>query len=227
MINQFEIDYGFSLSPDWFHELAIHTQVVIKESEICYQHGRLLYTSLSKYIEKQNYDSVCILEIGTARGFSSLCMAKALEDQIKEGKIVTIDPLPHNIKMYWNCIDDNESAKSRAQLLANYFDLIHRYIWFFEGKSKDLLNKLELSRVHFAFLDGSHDYKDIKFEISYVVPRQQKGDIIFFDDFQESKYPGIVKAVRELESQGDYSIKPIFLNDQRGYAIAEKISYEA
>ena len=29
----------------------------------------------SKYIEKQNYDSVCILEIGTARGFSSLCMA--------------------------------------------------------------------------------------------------------------------------------------------------------
>lgn len=223
MIDQFENDFGFAIDSRWFHDLALHTQVVIKESEICYQHGRLLYTFLSDYLKKNNIDSVNILETGTARGFSSLCMAKALQDQVTNGKILTIDPLPHNVKMFWNCIDDNEGQKTRAQLLIDYSELINRFIWFIEGKSKDLLNKHELSRIHFAFLDGSHDYDDLKFEVSYVVSRQQKGDIIFFDDFNHTYFPGIVQAVKELEFEGNYSVKVLSANDQRGYAIAEKL----
>jgi len=150
-------------------------------------------------------------------------MGKALWDRKVEGKIATIDPLPHNVKLYWNCIDDLEGEKTRAQLLSNYSDLINRYIWLIEGKSKEVLSKLELSRIHFAFLDGAHDYEDVKFEISYVLPRQKKGDVIFFDDYQESYYPGIVKAVRELGSNGNYQIETLSANEQRGYAIAEKI----
>lgn len=224
VIHDFEKASGFSIENEWFHKLALHTQVVVKESKICYQHGRLLYSTLGVICEKQSQGCINILETGTARGFSALCMARSLEDRKKEGKIITIDPLPHNIPMYWNCIDDSEGEKSRAQLLAEYSKLIHRYIWFLEGKSKDVLNKLELSRIHFAFLDGAHEYGDLKFEIAYLVPRQKKGDIIFFDDFQVNLFPGIVKAVKELESQGAYIIKTILINDQRGYSIAEKIS---
>lgn len=223
IVDQFEKDNGFALDSHWLHELALHTQVVIKESEICYQHGRLLYTALSNYLQKNNYSSLNILETGTARGFSSLCMTRALLDREREGKIVTLDPLPHNVKMYWNCVDDFEEAKTRAQLLRNYSDLIDRYIWFMEGKSEEVLPKLGLPRIHFSFLDGAHDYQSVKFEISYVVPRQKKGDIIFFDDFQESYFPGIVKAVRELESKGHYKVNTLSVNDQRGYAIAKKI----
>ena len=102
VVDQFEKETGFSLDLHWFHELALHTQVVIKDSEICYQHGRLLYTFLSNYVQKINIGSLNILETGTARGFSSLCMAKALQDSAKEGKIITLDPLPHHVKMYWN-----------------------------------------------------------------------------------------------------------------------------
>jgi|TARA_B100000315_G_scaffold127378_1_gene117165 hypothetical protein len=150
-------------------------------------------------------------------------MAKALKDQDKEGRILTLDPLPHSVKMYWNCIDDNDKEKSRAELLEGYSELIQKHIWFLEGKSRDILNKLQLSRIHFAFLDGAHEYEDVKFEISYVVPRQKKGDIIVFDDFQESYFPGIVKAVRELDAQGSYHLQTIAVNDQRGYAIGKKI----
>ena len=223
VVDQFEKETSLALDLHWFHELALHTQVVIKESDICYQHGRLLYTFLSHYLQKNSFGSVNVLETGTARGFSSLCMAKALEDRGKEGKIVTLDPLPHHVKMYWNCIDDNEGEQSRAQLLANYSKLINRYICFLEGKSRNLLNNFELPRIHFAFLDGSHDYEDVKFEISYIIPRQEKGDIIFFDDFQQSHFPGIVKAVKEFELQGHYGVKVVSLSDQRGYAIAEKL----
>ena len=223
VIDDYEQKLRFSIDNEWFHELALHTQVVIKESEICYQHGRLLYAKLSQTCDKQGSGSINILETGTARGFSALCMARALEDRKKEGKIVTVDPLPHNVPMYWNCIDDSDGEKSRAQLLVEYSDLIDRHVWFLEGKSDDILNMLELSRIHFAFLDGVHNYEDVKFEVSYVLPRQKKGDIIFFDDYQESYFPGIVKAVKELESEGAYSIKTLSVNNQRGYAIAVKI----
>ena len=223
VVDQFEKDSHFSIDHDWLHELALHTQVVIKESEICYQHGRLLYAALSNYLHKNNCDSVNILETGTARGFSSLCMAKALQDREKEGKIVTLDPLPHNERMYWNCIDDLEGAKSRVELLANYSDLVSQYVLFLEGKSKDTLDKLELSRIHFAFLDGGHDYEDVKSEVCYVRQRQEKEDIIFFDDYQQEYFPGIVKAVGELESDGSHHINIVVANDQRGYAIAEKL----
>jgi len=223
VIDQYEQELQFYIDSEWFHALALHTQVVIKESEICYQHGRLLYTTLSEYVRQNRSTSISILETGTARGFSSLCMARALNDQNREGRIITIDQLPHNVKMYWNCIDDNESEKSRAQLLSNYSDLITRYIWFLEGKSRDVLTRLELSRIHFAFLDGSHEYKDVKSEIDYVVPRQKKGDIIFFDDYQESYFPGIVKAVKELEANHSYRVNTIAVNEQRGYAIAETL----
>jgi len=223
LIGEFEEVCGFSIEKEWLHELALHTQVVVKESEICYQHGRLLYAKLSEYCDKHKSDSLNILETGTARGFSALCMAKALEDRMREGKIVTVDPLPHNIPMFWNCIDDSEGEKTRAQLLAEYSELIDRHIWFMEGKSDDILNKLEFSRIHFAFLDGAHEFEDVKFEISYVVPRQKKGDIIFFDDFQEFYFPGIVKAVKELEVKGIYDLEMVTVNEQRGYALAEKM----
>jgi len=223
IIDGFEEASGFSIEEEWLHELALHTQVVVKESEICYQHGRLLYAKLSEYCDKRNPRSLNILETGTARGFSTLCMAKALEDRRSEGKIVTVDPLPHNIPMFWNCIDDTEGEKSRDQLLSEYSELISKYIWFLEGKSEDILSRLELSRIHFAFLDGGHEYEDVKFEIDHVVPRQKKGDIIFFDDYQESYFPGIVKAVEELEKDGSYRMNTIAVSEQRGYAIAEKL----
>jgi hypothetical protein len=55
------------------------------------------------------------------------------------------------------------------------------------------------------------------------LPRQQKGDIIFFDDYQLEYFPGIVKAVEELEKDGSYRMNTIAVSEQRGYAIAEKL----
>jgi len=50
IIDQFEKTAGFAIDQEWLNHLALLTQVVVKPSEICYQHGRLLYTALSQYI---------------------------------------------------------------------------------------------------------------------------------------------------------------------------------
>ena len=222
IIDEYEKKINFKIEHKWLHNLALHTQVVIKNTEICYQHGRLLYSVLSKYCIHNNINELNILEVGTARGFSALCMAKSLKDNKISGKIITVDPLPHNIPMYWNCIDDNYGPQSRKQLLTKYTDLIDNKIIFLEGQSKQILNILDISRVHFAFLDGSHEYIDVKLEIDFVSNRQKKGDIIFFDDYHDKLFPGIVKAVHELKQSKEYSIQIIVGDENRGYAIATK-----
>ena len=79
-IDSIEKQYKYAIDSVWLHDLALQTQVVIKGSEICYEHGRLLYAVLCDYISKNLKSNLTIVETGTARGFSSICMAKAMED---------------------------------------------------------------------------------------------------------------------------------------------------
>jgi hypothetical protein len=125
--------------------------------------------------------------------------------------------------MYWNCIDDNDSIKTRNELLYNYKNLMEKYITFHEGLSINVLKRLKMSRIHFSFLDGGHNYEDVNYEIGYLKRRQCVGDIIVFDDYNKIKFPGIVRAVNQLENEGNYIIDKYRISDERGYAIATKV----
>ena len=221
-IDAYEKETGFAIDQRWMHDLALTTQIVIKKSDICYQHGRLLYATLSKFIAENSYKSINILETGTARGFSSLCLAKALHDRNQAGKIVTFDVLPNDTKMYWNCIGDEKGPQTRQQLLRNYQDLLDEYIIFHQGDSRLELKKISFPRIHFAFLDGAHTYDYVLHEFYNVKDKQFKGDIIFFDDYTPNMFPGIVKAVDEICEKYNYYKKAITISDQRGYVIAQK-----
>ena len=223
LIDDFEKQAGFKIDENWYQELALHTQVVVKKSDIVYVHGRLLYASLRNYLEKKKADNINILETGTARGFSVLCLAKALKDADVCGKIITFDVLPHNHKMYWNCIDDNEGKKTRAELLKPYSGLTEKYIIFHQGNTKTELPKLQTDRIHFAFLDSAHDYYYLMSEFQNLKDKQQKGDMRFFDDYTPKMFPGVVKAVDEICEKHNYSKQIITVSDTRAYVIAEKL----
>ena len=90
--------------------MALITQITIKNSDLVYSHGRVIYSCLSNYISTTD-GNINILETGTSKGFSSVCMAKALRDQNKIGSIHTIDILPKDKKIYWNNISDFEGKK--------------------------------------------------------------------------------------------------------------------
>jgi len=223
IIDDYENTYKHKIDTNWFHQLALQTQVVKKKSEICYVHGRLLYSKLSNYIEKNKIRNINILETGTARGFSALCMAKALEINNIEGKIITFDVIPHNVKMYWNCISDSTGKKTRAELLENYKNLLERYIIFHQGNTKIELKKVQFTRINFAFLDSAHDYYYLMEEFKNVYDKQQKGDVIFFDDYTPKLFPGVVKAINQICEEYNYSKEIITINDSRAYVIAEKL----
>ena len=69
-IDNFERECGYAIDQEWLNELALKTQIVIKNSELCFQHGRVLYSALSTYINNhlddlynRNYDFFTIKNI--------------------------------------------------------------------------------------------------------------------------------------------------------------------
>ena len=226
-IDSYEKKMGFAIDKEWLHELALHTQVVIKESPLCYAHGRILYTALSKYLSERNTNSssdrITVWETGTARGFSALCMAKALNDQHCAGTILTFDVLPHNNAMYWNCIDDLEKPKTRAELLQPWQSLVQNFILFHQGDTRLELPKVKTERIHFAFLDGGHTYEDVMFEFKQIRRYQRPGDIIVYDDYTPHQFPGLVRAVDKICSTYNHQCEFLKAHSGRGYVVAVKL----
>lgn len=217
-IGDFKIDEVF------INELALLTQITIKGSDLNYQHGRIIYFLLKNYINKHEklITHINLLDIGTARGFSSIIMSNIMSKYDYTSNIFTFDILPHNKKMYWNCIADTQYGKqTRDSLLKSYKELTDK-ITFITGTTKEKLKKIKLDRINFAFVDGSHEYEDVSFEYQYISNRQTKGDIIFFDDVTENKFNGIVKLINEISLTNSYNIIKLKSSEYRGYAIAEK-----
>lgn len=223
VIKEYESETGWIIDPEWLHELALVTQVVKKHSSICYQHGRLLYSRIREYLERNSDDNITIMETGTARGFSALCMAKALSDAGRMGKIITFDILPNDRPIYWNCIRDNEGLHTRMQLLENYRQFVEQYIIFVQGNTELMLEKVDMPRVHFAFIDGCHTYQAVLREFRHVKAKQAVGDAIFFDDYTQKQFPGVVMAIDEICAVHKYSMRKVIIDSSRGYVIATKV----
>ncbi len=216
--------FGYLPDDEFVHELALSTQVVVKQSKILYLHGYLLYGALRHYLsEAPDLKSINILETGTARGFGTVCMARALKDAGRHGKITTVNILPSQKPIYWNCIHDIDGKKTRFQLLERWKDLVEDHIIFLQGYTNIVLRQIGLSRIHFAFLDSGHDYKTLKLELDHVAQCQQPGDIIVCDDYTPAQFPGVVKAVDELLSGGMYEGRLFESKGGRGYMYCRKL----
>ena len=210
--------------PDTFiFPLALKT-VVVKKSNLSIEHGKFLYSELRKYIVDTKFDFINVVETGTARGFSSICMAKAMHDEKQNGQIFTFDILPHNKQLYWNNITDLTIGKiTRKELLKEWDYLIASNIKFINNFAHTYLKSINFERVHFAFFDGSHYAHDIKYEFQHVSMFQMKNDISIFDDFNEIYYSDMHKYILEIINKNNYSHSIINIDENRKILIAKKL----
>ena len=79
-----------------------------------------------------------------------------------------------------------------------------------------------MRRINFAFLDGSHEYKDVKCEFDYIDKRNTIGDIIILDDYTPGLFDGIVRLTNEIMAEKKYFLKIIDEDINRGYVILVK-----
>ena len=238
--------FGYLHEKDDMDNVGLKLQICVKKSRPMYIHGYVLTSALHKYLsekqkilntanftnrlkhsffevftnKKDKSEEFIILETGTARGFSSIMMAKILEMFNVNGKIYTTD----KINMFDNCIKSAQLNRTVSihECVEEWKTLVDKYINFVVGNTKITLPSLnkKLNRIHFAFLDGSHHYKDIEYELDYVAQKQQQGDIIVCDDYTRSQFPEIYTAVNEFLEKGLYDSKQFFGSDgrkHRGY----------
>ena len=226
-INDISEYYDFIYNKDEMDYLGLQLQICVKESRPMYLHGYVLTSALEHYIKNNSIKDITILETGTARGFSALVMAKILEKNNINGKIHTIDILPHDTPVFDNCLKAAKLNKklSRQECLEEWKNVVEKYISFHCGDTKKILQNLNYKRYNFAFLDAQHDYNHVILELNYVKERQLQGDVIVCDDYTITQFPLLCKAIDEFLLKKLYDYKIFYGDDgtkKRGYVYMVK-----
>ena len=210
-VDAIERETGYALDYKWLWEAASVLACPVKVNPPNWQHGRVIYATLRQYVNSEPETPICCVDVGTAKGFSALCAARALHDSQTPGAVYSCDVIDPLERTERNSIADCTAPSTVPELLAAWPTLTRR-VKLEKGTGVSLL-KSGLSRVHFAFLDGKHKYEAVQEELGLLSRRQQKGDIVIADDLQVS---GVERAVTE---RADYSLRIVTLLRHRRHAI--------
>lgn len=178
-----------------------------------WQHGRVLYAALRRWLADHHDGHVTVLDIGTAKGFSALCLQWALIDAQRPGQVVSVDIVGPNDRVPRNTVAELDGPKTLHEILAPWPEAAG--IVFAQDSGVGWL-QARPTRVHFAFVDGKHSYEAVSAEARLLGEHQMPGDMIVFDDLQ---IPRVAAAVNELRG---YGVARVEAKADRAYAIAVK-----
>lgn len=127
-----------------------------------------------------------ILIIGSGYGFSVVCFALGLKDNGK-GNLSFIDPSYSLLKNgpfktiggvgFW---DDTDAVKAHFQRFE--VDHLIRHYKMRSDEFFPLFESLKLPPIDLAFIDGSHAYKDVKYDFIKVLERAKRNTYILLHD---------------------------------------------
>jgi len=134
--------------------------------------GLFLYKSAKK-VKSQN----AIIEIGSWKGRSTICLGRGLQDGNK-GKIYAIDPhigSSEHRKMFGK-VDTFEEFKQNISKAG-----VDRYVQPIRKTSKNAAENFT-KPIEFVFIDGAHEYKFVDFDFNAWFPKIIDGGLIAFHD---------------------------------------------
>ena len=180
------------------HIFPISPQLNFAKQIPNYERGILLYSLIAKYKPKN------VLEIGTAEGYSTLCMAWAMTDYNINGKIFTIDPKPFDVPVERNVTwEDNPKHDtvmlSRRELWNKFADKEWiKKIEVLTGFSGEVLQKnTELPKMDMGFIDGSHVYEAVIHDFYAFLELATESFHLLFDDYVPNENDGVTKTIDE------------------------------
>ena len=108
------------------------------------------------------------------------------------------NPLKH---IYFKYIkkQDPYSILSVEGLLSKFKNNIH----LIKGNSNTILEKIDMSKIDYVFLDGGHDYMTVKNDLKNCLNVVKKNGTILCDDYNLSYAPGVKKAIEEFVKEND------------------------
>lgn len=130
-----------------------------------------------------------VLNIGTARGHSAVCAAKALADADRTGIVHTVDVIPPNQYRDWHVTKhpENDPARGQEMRMRDFVEQLHSPddesvpIEFHTGDSRDVLESLDIA-PDLVFHDALHTYKKVRRDFDQADRLGQNRPLHVFDD---------------------------------------------
>ena len=150
-----------------------------------------------------------VLELGTGRGYGALSMAWAMADNAIDGRVYTVDVVPHDRPFQWALRDARGvrvELRSRADLWRSEF----RPAWTdrivpLEGRSDQVMRAWRakgLPEIDLAFVDGGHDRATASHDLLAACALSAERSALLADDYATRTGFGVVEAFRELVGRG-------------------------
>lgn len=212
LVDAFEQQTGYALSPGRYLPAARVLACPVKANPPNWQHGRILYALTRHYLAACT-GPVRLLDIGTAKGYSALCLLWAVMDAKLHGRVTSVDVIDPLSDERRNTVAECDGSKTLADVLRPWPE--SQRIDFVKS-SGQLWLTAHPERVNVAFVDGKHSYPAVSWEAALLSERQHEGDIVMFDDVH---IPDVRKAVSELRS---YAVQYVPVLPNRQYAIARR-----
>jgi hypothetical protein len=114
-------------------------------------------------------------------------------------------------KIQYDAIDTFEGSKEHGVVVGLYEEAYNNLkplidanvVNLIKAHSQDVVSKYEDESLDFCFIDGSHEYEDVKKDIQAYLKKVKKGGILAGHDY-DSLWDGVIKAVDE--TLGDVKI---------------------
>jgi predicted O-methyltransferase YrrM len=215
VVDTLEQEYGHALESARYLDAARVLACPVKPNPPNWQHGRVLYAIARHYFDGWNpaIRFFNLLDIGTAKGYSALCLQWALTDAGKSGHVVSIDVVDPMARVRRNTVAELNGYLTLLETLQPWPEA--HAIAFRKASGREWLTA-NRERIHLAFVDGKHSYEAVRWEAALLASRQQPGDVVMFDDVHMLP---VGRAVRELV---DYEVRYIEIHEGRRYAIGRR-----
>lgn len=213
-VDAWEERSGFAVDRQWLLDAARVLACPVKQNPPNWQHGRVVYSTLSAYLSGTNIGrsfALRCLDVGTAKGFSALCAARAILDAGVHGSITSVDVIDPDARARRNTVAEVDGLLTLRETL-RMWPAETALIDFVLGKGENWL-VMNRKRVHFAFVDGKHAYESVRKELVGLAGVQDKGDVTICDDLQ---VPGVERAVSEVKC---YDKTFVTVLPERKYAV--------
>lgn len=217
-VDRLEQDMGMVLAKPFLLEAARVLACPVKANPPSWQHGRVIFSVVARYLA-DGLGPALLVDIGTAKGFSALCLLWAARCARREAQVLSIDVVDPRAPVLRNTVA--EARAGRALTLAETLRPwpVSRDIQFMQGTGEGLLSALDRP-VTAAFVDGKHTHAVVASELDLLSRLQRPGMVTIADDLQ---IEGVAEAVREAVGSGRYTSREVTAGPRR-YAVLTRTS---
>ena len=100
---------------------------------------------------------------------------------------------------------DPYSIDAVSNLLKKFKDQVH----LIKGNSKQVLKKIDMSKIDYVFLDGGHEYNTVVNDLNSCIDVLKFNGSILCDDYNLGSAPGVKKAIDEFVKNNNFKCKII------------------